>query len=388
MNKYIKILILSIFIIIIILIIGGFSRSAFAVNTIEQPLVVHFENEPEPLFNEANFAPGNEVLRTIEVANNSGATQNIIIEATNAIDTGGLGDKLHLTIKEGEVSRYFGTLGAFLRAGEVSLSSLSNSTSTLYSFGVTFSTDADNDLQNKNLGFDLCVGFQGGDTRCGDTVISGENGGGGGSSTSGSGGNTITLVIYNEQAINVSNVGASGVATITWNTNKLSTSQVIYGLSPGPYNLNLNTLPNLGYPLGSVEDANKVINHSVTLSGLIPGATYVYRVVSHASPATVSYEHSFTVPILAQVEKNNIPNNNGQVLGAQDEQQVLNEDNDAPSDNNEKAGSMDTYNNLLGASAGNIMWLSNPSFWLVLIILLFLIILIIIYRRKNKKDIG
>jgi hypothetical protein len=32
------------------------------------------------------------------------------------------------------------------------------------------------------------------------------------------------------------------------------------------------------------------------ISGLIPGATYRYRIVSHASPPTVGYEHMFTVP--------------------------------------------------------------------------------------------
>src|ERR1035437_3713115 len=288
----------------------------------------------------------------------------IIQEATNAVDTSGLGDKLNLIIKEGGTPLYTGTLGAFLRAGEVSLSSLANENNTSYSFNVSFDGSAENNLQGKNLGFDLCIGFEGGATQCGNTVISGENGGGGGSSTSGSGGNTITLIISNEQALNISNVGASGSATITWDTNKLSTSQVIYGVSPGPYNLDLNILPNLGYPLGSTEDGNKVMNHSVILTGLTPGATYLYRVVSHASPATVSYEHQFTVPLLAEnnnpILNNNNLNNAGQVLGAQNNPLALGTNNNGGLDTTENAGNLNNKGgNLLGASAGNIMGLPN-----------------------------
>jgi hypothetical protein len=309
MKNFLKVLILPI---AIITMVGGFAHPAFAVEP--TPLSVTFSSNP--LFSEANFTPGGEVTSNVGVENNSGSSQNIIVEATNAVDTSGLGDKLNLIIKEGGTPLYTGTLGAFLRAGEVSLSSLANENNTSYSFNVSFDGSAENNLQGKNLGFDLCIGFEGGATQCGNTVISGENGGGGGggggSSTSGSGGNTITLVIYNEQAINILNVGNSGVATITWDTNKLSTSQVIYGVSPGLYNLDLNILPNLGYPYGSVEDPLKVTNHSVLLTGLTPGATYVYRVVSHASPATVGYEHQFTVPLLAQAGNPNP----GLVLGA------------------------------------------------------------------------
>jgi hypothetical protein len=388
MKKFTQILILSIF---TILMIGGFAKSAFA----DAPLIVHFQNEPQHLFNEANFAPGNEITRTIGVSNNSGSSQNIIVEATNALDTGGLGDKLNLVIKEGDIIRYNDTLGKFLRAGEVSLSPLSNISNTTYSFGVTFDTGADDNLQNKTLGFDLCVGFQGGTTQCGNTVISGENGGNtGGSTISGSNGGTITLIISNEQALNISNVGQTGSATIIWDTNKLSTSQVIYGVSSGSYNLDLNILPNLGYPLGSVEDGNKVMNHSVTLSGLTPGATYVYRVVSRASPATVSYEHQFTVPLLAENNNpilnnnNNNLNNAGQVLGAQNNPSDIGINNDGELDTTENAGNLNNQGgNLLGASAGNIMGLPNLSFWALLVALLLLIILVvrIIYRRRKTS---
>ena len=359
--------------------VGGFTQSAFAV---QAPLTVNFSSTP--LFSEANFAPGNEVTRTVDVSNNSGSSQNIIVEATNASDGSGLGEKLNLVITEGDVTRYTGKLGAFLRAGEVSLSPLANTANTTYSFGVTFDSNADDSLQNKNLGFDLCVGFQGGQTQCGITVISGENGGGG-AGMSGS----MVLIISNEQTANITDVGQNGTATVTWNTNKLSTSQVIYGLASGaPYNLDISILPNLGYPLGSVEDDYKVTNHSVALTGLIPGATYVYRVVSHASPATVSYEHQFTVPVLALGGVNTVQNDNGgRVLGASTTtlQPGVGEPvvEITPKDLN--SNSSVGNNNQLGASAGNILGLPNLSFWALLIILL-LILFLIIYRRRKEKN--
>lgn len=363
--------------------IGGFAKSTFAAPA---PLEVTFS--PNPLFKEVNFAPGNQTTGIVEVSNNSGSSQNIIVEATNiSVDTSGFGDKLKLVITEDGVltPRYTGTLGKFLsNDGEVLLSSLSSGTNTTYSFGVTFdSGDDDNDLQNKKLGFDLCVGFQGGATQCGLTVISGENGGGG-AGISGS----MTLIISNEQALNITNVNNSSSTIISWSTNKLATSQVIYGPVPGPYNLDLTVLPNFGYPYGKTEDGNKVMNHSVTLSGLTPGQTYVYRVVSRASPATVSYEHEFTVPLLAQRDNNNnnntVLNNNRQVLGAPNDQSGIGEPNTDENieDLNNNEG------NLLAASAGNIMGLPTVWFWALLVILLLLIILIIriIYRRrKNKK---
>jgi hypothetical protein len=45
--------------------------------------------------------------------------------------------------------------------------------------------------------------------------------------------------------------------------------------------------------LGTAEDPIKVIHHSVLLTGLEIGETYVYRVVSRASPPTVGFQYSF-----------------------------------------------------------------------------------------------
>lgn len=374
MKKFTQILIISIF---TILIIGGFTKPVFAA-----PLEVTFSSDP--LFKELNFYPSSETTSSIKVSNNSGNPQNIIVEATNAIDNDGLGNKLNFVIKEGNTEIYKKTLGAFLREGEVYLSSLADNSNTNYSFNVIFDKNADNNLQNKSLGFDLCIGFQGGSTRCGNTVISDENGGGNNTNISGSSSSAATLTIFNEQAINIVNTDNSGTATINWNTNKLSTSQVIYGVSPGPYNLNLNTLPNLGYPLGSIEDGNKVMNHSVLLTGLTPGATYVYRVVSHASPATVSYEHQFTIPLPAPENiKLALNNNDGNQILEKEENKNLDDTSSSPDDTTDTKN-----NNVLGASvlaSGIDNILSACSIYGLLILLLIYLIWILWLKKRNEN---
>lgn len=287
------------------LFVGAFGASttvAYAEN-----LVVNFE--ADPLFSEANFLPGNEVVRTVGVTNNSEESQDIIVESINATDEDGLGDELNLVIKEGATTLYDDTLGEFLRAGEVSLSELGVDNSTTYSFGVTFNSGSDNDTQATNLGFDLCVGFEGGETNCGGTTVGGEGGtdgggtSGGGGSSGGSGGgggggggiiDHTPLEVFNEEVTDTNNTSVTAV--IEWDSNLLSTSQVVYGKeSDGPYSLNMTVDPYFGYPQGTLEDKAKVTHHVVVLTGLDVGETYLYRVVSRASPPTVGFEQKFTL---------------------------------------------------------------------------------------------
>ena len=79
-------------------------------------------------------------------------------------------------------------------------------------------------------------------------------------------------------------------ATITWTTDDLSTSRVVYDTVSHV----LGMAPNYGYANSTVEDSTKVTSHSVGLTGLTSGTTYYYRTVSHGSPESVSGEHSFT----------------------------------------------------------------------------------------------
>jgi hypothetical protein len=297
MKNFIKNLILSI---AILTMWGGFAPSALAV----APMTAVFEHNP--LFGEVNFLPGDSKDGDVTVTNNTDTSQSVYAESVNGFDPDGLGTQLRLRVLEGAIVRYDDVFSDFLSVGPVSLSALPPSASTVYTFEVSFINSTDNDYQGKSLGFDLCIGFSGGTLQCGGTVTSEENpfvetpGGSGGGGGGGGGGSHI-LIIFNEHVSNITVVQGdpgSGVATIEWDTNLLATSQVIYGpASGGPYTLSLGDLPNFGYPFGTAEDPIKVIHHTMFLTGLSPGVTYVYRVVSHASPPTVSVEHQFALAL-------------------------------------------------------------------------------------------
>src|SRR3989344_4169382 len=224
----------------IIVILLGFASNVFAQVSLE----VTFDSDP--LFDEANFLPGDEASGEVTVTNNSSEEQNILTEAINVSDNDNFGSLLHLKIDGGilfddSLTDFFST------AGEVPLGSILSGESKTFTYTICFIDSDDNSYQGKTLGFDVCVGFEGGENHCGDTVIGGEDGDGGGGSISGSGSSgSVALTIFNEQALNITNVDNSGSATITWNTNKLATSQVIYGPTPPSYILDI-VEPYLGY---------------------------------------------------------------------------------------------------------------------------------------------
>jgi hypothetical protein len=85
--------------------------------------------------------------------------------------------------------------------------------------------------------------------------------------------------------------GAGGSATLKWTTDEASDSNVAYGPTP-----------TLGSTTGN---ATLVTSHSVTLTGLTPGATYYYRVSSRDASGNNATEPptpaSFTMPSVTTV---------------------------------------------------------------------------------------
>ncbi len=245
-------------------------------------LVVVFESEP--LFANVDFKPLDSVMRYVRVTNNTNVPQPLIMEAINKtgclVGPYCLAEKLRVKVRLGSTLLYNKTLKEFYNDGQAVIdSALPSGATRQYDIEVVFESGADdNNYQTLATGFDLLVGYQGA-----DTVSSGGGGGGGQSG----------LQIKNEAT---SIATSTGGVLITWTTSYGATSQVLYGLtSGGPYALNLS-VANYGYPSATPEDGAKVTNHSVYISGLTPGETYTYRVVSHASPPTVGYEMTFTVP--------------------------------------------------------------------------------------------
>src|SRR3989344_361934 len=144
--------------------IGSVGISLLAVSpaaALAANLVVEFENTP--LFSEANFLPGSEVTRFAKFPNNATSPQAIIVEAINVSDPDGFGGVLELKITEGVNELYADALSAFFAAGQVSLAELAgDGGQTEYVFTIRFPAEAGNSYQEKSLGFDLLIGFQGG----------------------------------------------------------------------------------------------------------------------------------------------------------------------------------------------------------------------------------
>ena len=348
---------------------------------------------PDPLFNVGNFLPGDVSSGNVTVTNGIDTSQSIYAESINGYDPDSLSSRMRLRIMAGATERYNSIFSNFLTGGPVLLSSLDALDTTTYTFEVSFIDSTDNDYQEKSLGFDLCIGFSGGNFQCGDTVVGetegpfvdidsleGDGGGGGVGGGGGGSGDFSHLIIFNEVITSVLN----GTAIVEWDTNLLSTSQVIYGLSSGaPYTLDLN-LVNFGYPLGTLESGVKVNHHTVLLAGLIGGETYVYRVVSRASPPTISVEHSFTVPTSGNVfiEPTEETPEAQNVLGALEEG-VDSSGNGVTSSKE----TLDNSNSLLALALGGLGFDARGLFYIGYALIIFLIILglWIIWRRRQKN---
>ncbi|MFC1999477.1 fibronectin type III domain-containing protein, partial [Chloroflexota bacterium] len=99
----------------------------------------------------------------------------------------------------------------------------------------------------------------------------------------------------------ISNVDSSGItdsqATISWNTNELATSQVVYSTATHAGDTYADgAAARAAYGTWSPEDVTLVSIHNVALGGLTLGTTYYYRVISRdtAGNEKVSDESFFT----------------------------------------------------------------------------------------------
>jgi len=272
-----------------------------------EPLVVEFEKSPS-LFNEANFLPGETITRWIKVTNNTSQIQRIGTKAINVNDPNHLGNVMYLEIKEGGTTRYLGKLSDFFNSDEIYLSDILSRATNTYYYSVTFDINAGDEYQGLGLGFDFKIGFLG--ESISPEIPQGVGGGGGGGGGASSGG----LVISNEAIVSV----GSNTVTITWNTNLNATTRVIYSPLSSNSVFDPSNWPNYGYDFSTTEDTNKVLHHSVTISGLMPSTTYVFRCVSHASPDTLSPEYSFTTLGFGEApmeSEQQLGEKTGQVLG-------------------------------------------------------------------------
>ena len=157
---------------ILLSLIIRFAMFAFVVPARAASALLDVVFAPNPIFTQANFLPADTATGTARVYNLSAETQTVIAEAVHVLDPDNLSSQLHLLITKasGGADIYNGSFKTFLTGGEMALSALPAGSDETYTFDVSFNNINDNSYQGKTLGFNLCVGFQGGQTHCGDTV--------------------------------------------------------------------------------------------------------------------------------------------------------------------------------------------------------------------------
>ena len=300
--------ILKTIIIISIAVLGaGFLAPSpvYAVDELEVNFFGH-----DPLFDEANFLPGGNIARDVKVTNNTDTAQSIITEAIeypgcpdpDDVPSTDLSRALDIVIREKGSSSdlYGGSTGIkslfdfYTRVGFGSENELlltqdlaGNGGNITYEFEISFPSGEENEWQGTTTTFDILIGFQGD----GGGAIS--NGG------SGSGGGLPPGLMITNERDDVITTATDITALITWQTNYFSTSKVIYGATQGQFNFSAGP-ERYGYDFykeGDNSGLEKVTVHNITLTGLDANATYYYRCVSHASPDTIGFEHSFTTTL-------------------------------------------------------------------------------------------
>ena len=300
------------------------------------PLVVQFERTP--LFQEANFLPGNSITRYASTTNNSGQTQRIVTEAINYpgfpdsdnVPADDLSRALMIVISKNGTDLYGGSsptgpksLYNFYQDSEnyleIYLSDIGNGETIQYDFTISFPYDEGNEWQEKTTYFDILIGSQG-ETNPTPPSPPSPPGGGGGALPQG-------LTISSVAETNLTGCQSCSI-TITWSTSYFSTSQVVYSRADQPHDFDLYaTSSYYGYQYSKEGDdgttTTKVTAHTVTLTGLEPNTTYYYRVVSHASPPTISTEGSFVTLVAESCNQNQTESGNETNQGEENQELII-----------------------------------------------------------------
>ncbi len=252
------------------------------------------EFEKEPLFKEANFLPGDSVVRWAKITNTSGKVQTIAAQAINfilPIPSDDLARALDFRISSGGIDLYGGskgkkTLADFYNDGVVSLNTLGDGATAQYDFEIYFPTEKGNEWQLKQTIFDIVIGLKNEGGGIDDPPTHTDKDTPGGNDGGSAGQCEITIYDATVQANPIS----CDNTVITWSTNCGSNSQVFYSANI-PNGLPNQAKNNFGYEYSTAVDKTIVPKHTMALVGLSPNTTYYYIV---ASADETSREHSFT----------------------------------------------------------------------------------------------
>ena len=238
--------------------------------------------EQTPLFLNANIVPGDSEARTVTVTNGGTESEDVYVSVANVFSTG-LAEVMSIEVTSPANTHFSGVFEDFFAATPIALGTLTPGTTRVYTFNASLPAPAGNEYQEKQLGFDLIIGFVGG----GQVVDNpgGGNGGGGGGSTQ--------LTIFNEEVESVSGNGA----TLTWNTNLNASTYLVCGLLGNEPFVLTATPPLFGYDFVLPETVSITKVHSAYLTGLDIG-TYECRPAGRVNPTkpfTVGQALEFTI---------------------------------------------------------------------------------------------
>lgn len=254
-------------------------------------LEVSFSNEP--LFAEADVKPGDAYRAAIAVTNTGPDAEDVQFELENTFSDG-LAEVLELSVSSSSALYFDGFLDEAFAAGEIELGALGANETRVYELIVAIASSVGNEYELTNTGFDLRIGFAGGET---ETDAPGGSGGGGGGSATRP--NSDELEIFNEEA----QVIGSNSAALEWNTNLPADSYAVCGdLTNGPFSLSV-TPPLFGYEFVFGEEAGERTDHRLTADEVDFGS-YECRVASREATGdayTVSTPIEFTLAPEGQV---------------------------------------------------------------------------------------
>lgn len=291
----------------VLVMVFGFALTASAGHQAGHAPSIQVVFQETPMFLENNLVPGETISRSLLISNTSNVKQEVFLQPENIVGcdwtaSSCVASQLVFTIDQGGKRIYQSSLQHLYRQTLIPLGTLGAlEKDRRYDLSIYFRPEASNEFQDDTSGFNMVLGFKGEQTGVIDTP--GPGGGGGGTPVNtgggGGGGGIVALEELVVRNVRVTDIDVTkGTAILRWETNLLSTSQAVYGFQIlGPYSLDLSK-KNFGYPFGTVLVPALVTEHSVQLSGLIAGQSYVYRVSSRKSETSLpslSPEFSFTL---------------------------------------------------------------------------------------------
>lgn len=113
-----------------------------------------------PLFNEQTMAPGDAVVKTVQIVNNHNTDREVVVKFENLDEESSyLAEVLLIEISNDDDTLWVNTLQNTYKEGQLVLSVIPKNSTTEYIFKASFPAGSGNEYQNQKEEFTLFVGF-------------------------------------------------------------------------------------------------------------------------------------------------------------------------------------------------------------------------------------